>query len=188
MNTSKQKPPGLSEGKVRREARRIVDRLDRYAENLYGVLGGIAILGGISSFPYCWKVLNHEWWQAALWALGVLVLSFIVAVAIGMCMERGAWLKAARRFDLRFPEDSPNRLIAESVLVDVEPRNDAVTNFLAHVVTQPFPATAAPVDAAIPTVGPSQPGPRRVAPLRSPAPASEPQNSTIPLELPDKPR
>ncbi len=188
MNTSEQKPPGLSQAKVRREARRIVDRLDSYADNLYGVLGCASLLGGIASFPYCWKVLNHVWWQAALWAVGALVVSFIIAVVIGMCMERAAWQKAARRFELRFPEDSPNRLIAESMLMDVEPRNDAVKNFLEHVVTQPLPATAPPVDAAIPTVGPSQSGPRPVKTRGSPAPALEPQNSTIPLELPGKPR
>ncbi len=187
MNTSKQKPPGLSEGKVRREARRIVDQLDGYSENLYAVLGCIAILVGIATFPFCWTVLDHEWWQAALWALGVLVISVIVCVVIAICMERGAWKKAARRFDLRFPEDSPNRLIAESMLMDVEPRNDAVTNFLAHVVTQPLPATAPPVDGPLPSLAPSQKGPR-VNTLPSPVPPSDPQNSTIPLELPDKPR
>ena len=188
MNTSEQKPPGLSERKIRREARRIADRLDSYTDNLYGVLGSIAVLGGIASFPYCWKVLNHAWWQAALWAFGVLVVSFIIAVVIAACMERAAWLKAARRFDLRFPADSPNRLIAEAMLMDVEPRNDAVKNFLEHVVTQPLPATAPPVDAAIPTVGPSQSGPRPVTPSGSPTSPRGPQNSTIPLELPGKPR
>ncbi len=146
VNTSEQKAPGLSDRKVRREARRIADRLDSYTDNLYGILGCIALLGGIASFPYCWKILNHEWWQAGLWAIGVLVLSFIVAVAISLFMERGAWLKAARRFDLRFPEDSPNRLIAESMLMDMEPSSDAVKSFLEHVVTQPLPATGPTVD------------------------------------------
>ena len=186
VNTSEQKTPGLSERKVRREARQIVDQLDRYADNLYGALGCIALLGGISSFPFCWKVLDHAWWQAGLWALAVLVLSFIVAVVIAMCLERGAWQKAVRRFELRFPEDSPNRLIAEAMLADVEPRNDAVKDFLTHVVTQPFPTTAPSVDAAIPTVGPSRAGPLRVMTRRISTP--EPKNSTIPLELPEKPR
>ena len=123
-----------------------------------------------------------------MWALGVLVFCLIVTVVIATYMERGAWQKAARRFDLRFPEDSPNRLIAEAMLMDVQPRSDAVRSFLAHVVTQPLPATAPPVDAATPTIGPSQPRPRRVKPRRSPVPALETPNSTIPLELPDKPR
>lgn len=188
LNASEKKPPGLSERKVRREARRIVDQLDRFMENAYAVLGCSALIAGIAAFPFCWKFLDHTWWQATLWAFGVLVVSFVAVAVIGLWLESRSWRKAVRRFDLRFPEGSPHRPIAESMVADVEPRNDAVKAFLEHVLAQPLPATAPPGGAEVATPSPIEPRRRPRTLPSAPAGPPQPQNATIPLELPVKPR
>ena len=175
--------PGISERRVRREARRIVDDLDRKIDALQTTLGCSALLLPLGLFPYLWKIQEMVWWKSALWALGGgFALLMTTAIAF-IGVESRLAEKAVRRFNLRFPERSPHRPLAESMLADVEPRADGVKSFLDQVVTPSVAWTPGP------ELAEKRPGQKRRSPPTSSAPSPAPPNaSVIPLELPSKPR
>ena len=176
--------PEISERRVRREARRIVDDLDRKIDMQQTTLGCTTLLFPLGLFAYLWKVQEMLWWTSALCALGGGFALIMVAAIVFIGVEGRLAEKAVRRFNLRFPERSPHRPLAEAMLADVEPRADGVTNFLAQVVT---PSLAPPPSQEV--AEPVLPGQKRPSPPTSPAqPAALPNQSTIPLELPSKPR
>jgi hypothetical protein len=194
-------PRTLSERRVRKEARKIFDQLEKGLDAWYTFLGLLmfAALAGIG--PYCWFQLDMPWWKAGAWGIGG---TFAMVVAGGIAVtivEHSKATRAARRFNLRFPEDTQRREWAVGFLSDFTPTNDGSKQFLSDVLPASLSGrlldpSSGITEVAYPTEPEealpkqSDPAPRRRARRRSPRPRAIPvdhsrdPDALIPLELP----
>jgi hypothetical protein len=174
-------PRTLSEHRVRREARKIFDQLEKGLDAWYTFLGLLMF--------------------AALVGIGrtfAMVVVGGIAVAI---VEHGKATTAVRRFDLRFPEGTQRRGWAVGFLSDFTPTNDGSKQFLSQVLPASLSGrlldpSSGITEVAYPTEPEealpkqSDPAPRRRARRGSPRPRAIPvdhsrdPDALIPLELP----
>jgi hypothetical protein len=123
-----------SERRVRNEARKIFDQLEKGLDTWYGVFGLMMLSALVGIGPYCWFTLDMVWWKAGAWGLGGTVAVTVVGGIAVAIVEHSKAQSAVRRFNLRFPEGTERRQQALTFLSDFTPTNDGSTKFLEEVL------------------------------------------------------
>ena len=122
-----------SQRRVRSEARRIYDQLEKGLDNWYGVLGMALIATPVGVWLWCWLGLEEVWYKALGWGVGALfVATPIIGGAIN-AVEGSKSRDAMRQFDLRFPDGTERREWAVALLSDFTPTTDAARDFLTTI-------------------------------------------------------
>ncbi len=193
MDAAHTPAPGPDEQQVELRLRMLLGVLNRQLNRLYLVMGEAWVFAAPVSVCVLVEVWRWAWWTALL---GGVAGSAALLVHLGVLVEAGLARRSARAFNRQFPEATPERAQALSMLAEMRTFRAKAESALSNALAAVSPADAVVrhkvdpeggVHAALQTLTgiPAAPPPQPAPAATEPAPPARPRAGVydyIPLE------